>query len=112
MTTDVRPAVTLPPVGPALAVHNRRILAGRLGWPAGAVEACERFDATRPRWLTMWRDGARPGFYSRRTGHDDREPAAYGATLDELSEVVESWPWIDPDWSYRPLPRPPRVGGR
>ena len=29
------------PHGPELGRRNRRIVAGRLGWPDGAVEACE-----------------------------------------------------------------------
>lgn len=44
----------LPEPGPALAWRNRRILADRCGWPAGALEECERLDPVYPRWWITW----------------------------------------------------------
>lgn len=38
----------------ALAVSNRRAIAERTGWPAGALQACEEFDARHPGWFVTW----------------------------------------------------------
>lgn len=38
----------------ALARSNRRVLAERLGWPAGHLEACEQVDVDRPGWFASW----------------------------------------------------------
>ena len=38
----------------ALAWHNRQVLAERLGWPAGALEACERTELEHPAWRFNW----------------------------------------------------------
>lgn len=35
-----------------LAWHNRQVLAERLGWPDGVLEACERAEV--PGWWVMW----------------------------------------------------------
>jgi hypothetical protein len=54
-------AVSLPPVDPEL---NRQLIAERIGWPAGAIEACTALEADYPRWLVFWTRGdppARPG---------------------------------------------------
>jgi hypothetical protein len=51
--------MTLPPIDTpeqrlALAVNNRRVIAERCHWPAGALQACEEFDARHPGWFVMW----------------------------------------------------------
>lgn len=38
----------------ALADRNRRVMAKRLRWPAGAVETCERLERKHPGWCVSW----------------------------------------------------------
>jgi hypothetical protein len=57
----------LHPPGPEPAVRNRRIIAERLGWPAGAVEVCEQMEQESPGWWATWVSGGgltwkEPGF--------------------------------------------------
>ena len=54
----------LPP-GPVLWRANRLLLAGRLGWPAGAAETCERLEEVHPQWY-VWYGG--DGFCATRGG--------------------------------------------
>jgi len=44
--------------GRELMQHNRRVLAERLGWPDGTLEACEELEAEHPAWHVFWGDGA------------------------------------------------------
>jgi hypothetical protein len=78
--------------------RNRRIIAEYLGWPEGVVEACEQLDRAHIGWSATWSDGdsqAKPkvGFYAERQGRRTGEPMAYGATPEELSAVIATWPW-------------------
>jgi hypothetical protein len=50
----------LHPIGPDLLRHNRRVLAERLGWPEGAVDACAALEAEFPRWMVFWSAGGLP----------------------------------------------------
>lgn len=88
----------LHPHGPELGQRNRRILAERLGWPDGAVEACESVDDEHPGWHTTWAAGndqrARTGYYATRRG--DRGSWVYGATTDELAAAIGGYP--TPRW--------------
>lgn len=56
MTADVFAAADGPKRRPglALAARNRRILAERLGWPAGALQECERLEREHPGWHVSW----------------------------------------------------------
>lgn len=58
-----------------LVWRNRRLIARRTGWPAGALAECERLDAALPDWSvwwlpeTRWPDWLRPaGFAAFREG--------------------------------------------
>jgi hypothetical protein len=76
----------LPP-GPELAWRNRRIIAARIGWPAGALEACEAVEKARPDWDPYWRDG----FYATRRGPRTRgEQPVYGADAAALLAAIEA----------------------
>lgn len=85
----------LHPTGPELADKNRRVLAERLHWPAGAVEACEQIETEAPGWAVTWAKGGdltwtRPGYYAQPT-HWPRagmRPFAYGATPAELRAAI------------------------
>lgn len=47
----------LPPVDPA---RNVELIAQRLGWPDGAVQACAALEAEFPRWMVFWSKGGLP----------------------------------------------------
>lgn len=81
-----------------LAWRNRRVLAERQGWPDGAVEACEQLEVTHRGWSFSWRTAntikgfERPeGFYAT-TGSTWRDITRYGATPEELAEVLMTTP--------------------
>lgn len=111
----------LPPVGEELAYKNRRVIAERVGWPAGAVEACEAIDAAHDGWYTTWVDGyivtidgrseLKPtGYYAQSRVFKEAAPV-YGATPQELAEAIETWAVPEDSWwahRYRPLNVPPR----
>lgn len=82
----------LPP-GPELVVANRRVMAARLDWPDGAVEACEQIDADHPGWSADYRHAYREwpaGFYAAHDNHSHLEPNLYGATPDELRAAIRA----------------------
>lgn len=41
-------------------LHNRRLIAERLGWPDGALDACLALEADFPRWSVYWTKGGLP----------------------------------------------------
>jgi len=88
------------PVGPENGRESRRALAERMGWPAQAVEVCERIEDERPGWYVVWSSGddwEGPGFYAGRIGwreHDQGPKYLYGATADELRAAIESAPVV------------------
>lgn len=90
------PDSDLPP-GEELAWRNRRIIAERTGWPAGALEACEQIQAAHPAWDVNWRDAntikgfeAPAGFYAVRLDARGPERATYGPDPDTLVAAIEA----------------------
>lgn len=102
--------------GPDLAGRNRRVIAERTGWPAGALEACEQLAAEFPGravdWFPEWRI-ATPGFdrdegfYAWWRGDDPgywlpgsgpgrgvyvRRPEVYGADAEALRRALTTRP--------------------
>jgi hypothetical protein len=83
--------------------RGRRMIAERLHWPAGAVEACEHLEATHPgfsvSWFEQWRSAVKvfnreAGFYAWREGENPGQMWGtewvgrtewYGATSEELA---------------------------
>lgn len=117
--TDSEPAPAaspaLEPVGPELAVRNRRLTAERTGWPDGALEACEKLEAETPGWSISWYAGGgmtwvEAGYYaSRADWHTHAKPPQwlYGATVEDLAVAIEEHPLPEPGLAeYRPLWRP------
>jgi hypothetical protein len=58
-----------------LRARNRRIVAERVGWPDGAVEACERLEREYRGWDVRWLDDwfvkgfeRQAGYYAWATG--------------------------------------------
>jgi hypothetical protein len=79
---------------PTLAWRNRRVLAERLNWPAGALEACERLELEHSDLSFSWRAAntvkgfERPeGFYAT-TGSTWRDVTFHAATPEELAELL------------------------
>jgi len=99
MTTPVpddRPVSTLPPVGPELAWRNRQVIAERLGWPAGALEACEAIELAHPDWHPNYRQAitvrgfeSPAGFYATRQHAVRHERAAYGVDPQPLRKAIQ-----------------------
>ena len=91
--TDREP---LPPVGPELAWRNRQVLAQRLGWPAGALEACEAIELQHPDWHPSYCQAnttpgfeSPAGFYATRRHARRGEPRAYGADAVALRQAIQ-----------------------
>lgn len=77
-----------------LAWRNRRLLAERQSWPAGAVEACEQLEVTHRRWSFSWRAEntvkgfERPEGYYATTGGTWRDRTVHAATPEELAQLL------------------------
>ena len=85
--------------------ENMRLLAERLGWPGGALEACLALEAAHPGWRAYWSRGPygrppQPGF---RVRYDDgrgyrpaelyaEDPAELPARMAEVEEARPAWP--------------------
>ena len=88
----------MPAPGEKLAWRNRRLIAERLHWPAGALEACEQLDVTYRGWSFSWRAAntvkgfERPACFYATTGGTWRDRTVYGATPEELAEALKTTP--------------------
>lgn len=79
-----------------LAWRNRRILADRLGWPAGALAACEALDRRFPGWHTSWAPAntaagfeAPAGYWATdQPGYGHRAGQAHGADPNALAVAI------------------------
>ncbi|MCY1141395.1 hypothetical protein OWR29_25635 [Actinoplanes sp. Pm04-4] len=84
-----------------MPIRNRRVLAERLRWPAGALEECLRVEKDRPGYNVSWfREWTVPGFeraegfYAWRTEdkdplyHGKRRHEWYGKTTEQLCRVL------------------------
>lgn len=97
MAVADRPYFDLPP-GIELGWRNRRIIAARVGWPDGALEACEAIERARPDWDPTWRFAnvfkgfeAPAGFYATRHAIRLRgERPVYGADPAALLAAIEA----------------------
>jgi hypothetical protein len=64
---------------PTFARRNQRVLAGRLRWPAGALEACWTLEDRHDGWHVSWlAENTTPGF---------ERPAGFRATLHGVHDV-------------------------
>jgi len=86
----------LPP-GDELSWRNRRIIAERMRWPAGALEACEEIERTHPGWSPSWHDAniypgfeAPAGYYALRLERNRGEGPAYGVDAAALTAAIEA----------------------
>jgi hypothetical protein len=94
----------------AMRERNRELLAQRLRWPEGALEAVRRLEAQHPRYSVHWSSGGHegpPGFYGRLTDAMwDQRQKLYGATPDELAARLTEHEAANPPFTFRPLVRP------
>lgn len=79
------------PIGPELREKNRELIAGRLHWPDGALEAVRKLEAEHSGYSVYWSDGVWPfqygaGFYSRRNGRNPQ--VLFGTTPEELDAIL------------------------
>lgn len=86
----------LPP-GRDLGTRNRRLIAERLNWPAGAVEACEAVESAYPAWNPSYHAAdvvagvERPaGYYAAPVGAVFRYTFVYGADIVALLTAIRS----------------------
>jgi hypothetical protein len=73
----------------SLREKNLPLLAERLNWPAGALEAVQAVEAEFPRYLAWWSPGGwcgDPGFYAIRPG--DRARTLYAANPGKLTVLI------------------------
>jgi hypothetical protein len=77
------------PIEPEVKERNRELIAERLGWPEGALEAVRQLEGQHPGYSVFWGEGRvsdpRPGFYAMRDGDSHWRPTFYGATAVDLS---------------------------
>jgi hypothetical protein len=81
------------PLPDGMAETNRALIAKRLGWPDGALEACQTLEERHPAWHITYVPGGvpaapAPGYraYLRDPYPHDRPQSA--ATPDELSALI------------------------
>jgi hypothetical protein len=87
------PRNDLLPPGPGLVRHNRRVLAERLNWPEGAVEACDRIDDEHPGWYSSYRHAYRDqpaGYYAHHHVEFGARWHVHGYTPDDLHERIRA----------------------
>jgi hypothetical protein len=81
--------MSLPPPDPKL---NARLIAERLQWPDGALEACEALEEEFPGWMVFWTWGRLPADphpgYRAVTENARRRGYAYGVTPEELGAAL------------------------
>lgn len=105
----------LPPPDPE---ENRRLIAERLRWPTGALEACAAIEQEFPAWMVWWNDGALPvaplpGYRASLLLHGHRAEL-YASTADELRAQVATvdaeLPRSEFPARFTPLVEPPTAG--
>jgi len=72
-----------------LRAKNLPILAERLNWPPGALEAVQAIEGEFPKYLAWWSSGGwcgDPGFYAIRSG--SRSRALYAADPEKLAVLI------------------------
>ena len=85
------------PLPPVDREHNRELIAGRLRWPDGTLDACRQLEAGHPGWYAWWsrnpwrRDGQVPPGPAYGAASADAhcgEPSLYAATPGALAPLI------------------------
>jgi hypothetical protein len=86
---------------------NRRLIAERLGWPDGALDACTAIAAAHPTWAIYWSAGQpgqppQPGYRASMEVHDRHgtrkvelyspDPAEMAERMADIERQVPVWP--------------------
>ena len=92
----------------AMRRHNRPLLAERLGWPAGVVQACDRLDDTFRDWSAGWLpasawSGRPAGFTAEYILRGSVR--VWGATAEEVAAAIRADPAPSAIRPITPLPR-------
>lgn len=71
--------------------RNRDLIAERMEWPDGAVDACRQLEREFPAWTVYWVSGKLPssprkGYQAIFDDHHHRFSRAFGETPEELRE--------------------------
>lgn len=90
----------LKPFTPELLAHNRRVMAKRMHWPEGALEACDKIAERFPGWIPGYDHGGKvghhewpAGYYASQPSPRHGEPQAYGTTAEALTAAIAEWSW-------------------
>lgn len=92
------------PVTAQLAWANRRLLAERLDWPEGALEACEDIEPRHPGWSLFWAPANTVPGFEKAAGywairHGMHEAERFAATPAELEQAIQDAPPAEHDYS-------------
>jgi hypothetical protein len=79
----------------SLAERNRELLAERLGWPAGTIEACRSIEARCPGYAAWWSEGdmSTPEgapYAARVKGARSADRTYYGRDADDVVAQIEA----------------------
>ena len=85
------------PLSPELQERSRKLVAERLGWPGGALEACREIESRFPRWYCWWTSspypdpGFQPAYGAARIGAAPLGgQSLYARTAGELAELIKT----------------------
>jgi hypothetical protein len=87
----------------ALRRSNQRILAERLHWPNGAVQACQELEDRHPGWYLTWYatpGWKRPAGFCATNGDARHQVEIFRESARELEEAMELGP-PEHDYSLR-----------
>jgi hypothetical protein len=82
------------PLPAGMAERNRAVIAERLGWPDGALEACQDLEQRHPAWHVTYVLGGvpsapTPGYRAYlRDPYLRPDQAQFAATPDEMSALI------------------------
>ena len=80
---------------PEVQERNRELVAERLGWPDGALEACRKVEAVHSGWYcwwspTPWPPRDRPAYGAARVNAHWNVPPLYAETPDDLAMLIDA----------------------
>ena len=83
------------PLDEATQERNRELIAQRLRWPDGALDAARsleaRFPGYRVWWGTGWVTDPKPGFYAVREADYGRGPTLYAESAVDVAASITAY---------------------